>query len=493
MQVLRELTHLVRVEYVLDRLPKPCSGKKTRQVKDLFRLLKQSPGLADRELARALFGKTRAANHPPFIALVEEITWASLQETLEPRGRHVNHPTRHELMIRCDRMITLLDTLGGGLSEVQLQLWHKLGNACRKCDYVSLEIECQNRKFKYYTSQQLNERKYAELEKRITQLSVTQQACNQCKSSMLLVRGFLADETPLPEYFSLSSIQNAVDTYPHFDVQVYGGEVLISLAMNQRDYDEAIKRINQVYRNIIDRFPREKDLLIRLSFQKLLCYIALKDYPAGKEAWEELFSLHKKTSIKRARYQAVEAGMLLLLRCERAQDVDTYLTRFTALGGISALSEYAKGRWRAIFSALRLLNLQDNISAPAVESYLNKLNRRHKSFKVHHEDELTVAIMEICCLVVSGNIKKASKNILLLTPFIPQRLSTGSPTYRRTLFLKLLQKSASVNFHPAAIQRKTASLQTKLQKTETSISEEALSNELLSFHSLWLMIISARQ
>jgi hypothetical protein len=104
MQVLRELTPLLRIEGVLGWLQQPCSDKKTRQVKDLFRLLQQESELADRELARALFGKTRAANHPPFIALVEEITWASLQETLEPRGRHVNHPTRHESMIRCDRM-----------------------------------------------------------------------------------------------------------------------------------------------------------------------------------------------------------------------------------------------------------------------------------------------------------------------------------------------------------------------------------------------------
>jgi tetratricopeptide (TPR) repeat protein len=389
-------------------------------------------------------------------------------------------------------MITLLDALGGGLSEAQLQLWHKLGNACNKCDYISLELECLMRKFKYYTFQQLDERKYADLEKRISQLSVTQRACNQCKSSMLLVRGILANEAPLPEHFSLSTIQNAVDTYPIFDVQAYGGEVLISLAMNQKDYDEAIKRINQVYKNIIERFPRETDLLVKLSFQKLLCYIALKDYRAGKRAWEELFSLHNKTSSKRARYQTVEAGILLLLRCESVQEVGIFLTTFTALGGISGLSEHAKGRWRAIFATLRVLNLQDSTSATEIEGYLNKLNRRHKSFKAHPEDVLTVAIMDTCYLIISGNLKKASKNISRLAPFTPKRLSTSAPLYRRTLFLQLLQKSASVNFHPAAVQRKTASLQAKLKKTKISISEEALSNELLPFHSLWSMIINAR-
>lgn len=493
MQVLRELTPLVRVEYVLGRLPQPCSGKKTRQVKDLFRLLNQSPDLADRELARSLFGKTRAANHPPFIALVEETTWAALQEALEPRGRHVNHPTRHELMIRCDRMITLLDTLGGGLSEVQLQLWHKLSNACNKCDYISLELECLRRKFKYYTFQQLDERKYAELEIKINELSIIQQACNLCKSSMLLVRGHLENEAPLPEHFSLSAIQKAVDTYSHFDVQAYGGEVLISLAMNQQDYAEAIGRIDQVYAKIVARFPRETDLLIKLSFQKLLCYIALKDFPNGKKAWQELFSLYKKTSSKRAQYQAIEAGMLLLLRSERAEKAAAFLTEFTTLGGISGLSDYAKGRWRALFSALHLLNLTNSINAPVIESYLNKLNRKHKSIKAHPEDELTVAIMEACYLIITGNLKKASKNISQLLPFTPKRISTGSPLYRRALFLQLLHKSASVNFHPVAIQRKTKSLQSKLEQTELSISEESLSNELIPFNTLWLMIINARQ
>jgi hypothetical protein len=263
--------------------------------------------------------------------------------------------------------------------------------------------------------------------------------------------------------------------------------------MNQKDYAEAIKRINQVYKNIVERFPREPDLLIKLSFQKLLCYIALRDYPEGKKAWEQLFSLHKKPSSKRARYQAIEAGMLLLLRCEKIQEVDTFLTAFTAQGGISGLSEYAKGRWRAIFSALRLLNLQNGIDAPEVEGYLTKLNRRHKSFKAHQEDELTVAIMDACYLIVSGNLKKASKSISHLAPYTPKRISSGSPIYRRALFLQLLHMSASVSFHPVAMQRKTKSVQSKLQKTELSIVEESLSNELLSFNTLWLMIINARQ
>lgn len=491
MEVLRELTSLVRVESVLDRLQKPCSDKKTRQVKDFFNLLQKDPVLADRELARALFGKTRGANHPPFISLVEEITWASLQETLEPRGRYVSHPNRHELMIRCDRMITLLDTLGGSLTEVQLHLWRKLGNACSKCDYVSLELECLRRKFKYYTFQQLDEKKYATLDKRINELSAVQNACTLCKSSMLIVRGALAEAHPLPDDFDLTGVQDAVDTYPHFEVQAYGGEVLISLAMNREDYGDAIKRINQVYGNLINRFPREHDLLTSLSFKKLLCHIALRDYPAGKQAWENLYSLHKKTSAKRARYKVIEAGMLLLLRCEMTQDAASFLTAFNALGGISPLSDYDKGRWQAIFSALHLLNLRDNLHSPKVENYLNKLSRRHKSFQAHQEDEITVAIMKICRLILVGDLKKASKKISLLEPSIPDRLFTSSPDYRRMLFLKLLQIASSVNFHPAAIQRKTASLQTKLQKTELGISDDALSNELLSFHTLWQIIISA--
>ena len=310
---------------------------------------------------------------------------------------------------------------------------------------------------------------------------------------MLLVRGHLENEAPLPEHFSLSAIQKAVDTYSHFDVQAYGGEVLISLAMNQQDYAEAIGRIDQVYAKIVARFPRETDLLIKLSFQKLLCYIALKDFPNGKKAWQELFSLYKKTSSKRAHYQAIEAGMLLLLRSERAEKAAAFLTEFTTLGGISGLSDYAKGRWRALFSALHLLNLTNSINAPVIESYLNKLNRKHKSIKAHPEDELTVAIMEACYLIITGNLKKASKNISQLLPFTPKRISTGSPLYRRALFLQLLHKSASVNFHPVAIQRKTKSLQSKLEQTELSISEESLSNELIPFNTLWLMIINARQ
>lgn len=488
MLVLKELAHQLEAKQVLKRIPETCSARKERQIRDLWRLLKEKPDWTETEIARALFGKTRTASHPPYQALIEEVTWAALQELLEPRGRYVSRPNRHDLMMRCDRMITLLDNLASGLNESQVQFWRKLGNACKRCDYVSLEFESLRRQHRFYAFQQLDEKKLAQIEKRIAKLSVLQKAVDLSKSAALAVRMAMEEGEGITKAVNLTAIRKAVDNYPNFDIQCYGGEALISLAMHQEDYAEALRRIDQVSENILARFPLEDQLLMKLGWQKLQGYVALEDYPAGIASWRSLLVMSKENSSKKNCLKVVEAGMLLVLRCENTTDIEELLLAFATLGGISQLTGKEKFRWRAIFASLQLLSELKQQPNAELEGLLRKLNRGEVVKHSHRADEITTVIAEACRQLIAGNTKKAGQLIEPLSEGLPKKLLPSVSSYRRTLFLLLLTEAAAVNFHPVAVVRKTSSLQARLRESAPKATWTALSNELISFNTLWSVV-----
>lgn len=491
MQVLKELAPHVPVLEIVQRLGGTTANLKPQSIVDLFKLLQLHPEWTENELARALFGQSRSATHPAYQALIKEATWAVLQEYLYPRGRYVSSPSRMYLQLRCDRMLALIDELSVSLNDAELNLWQKLEKAASRCDYVSVELLSLNRQLRYFSFQRLDENKNKLLKNRINVLELVQNGITLCKSSAIRLRNADGENVEHISAQTLKEIGEFVNHHAYYDIQVYGGEVLISTAVEEQRFVEALRVIDKVSLFINKRFQRETDVLVTLAFQRLLCHIATKNYPEGKKAWYGLLKVSKGNSSRKSSRKVIEAGMLLHLRCEVLNDIDDLLQSFDKPDQISSFSNAEKGRWYALFSCLQLIVQFKKHPLPQINPYTKKLSRNIQNINILPTDRTMTEIITACQLIISGNYRKAQKTISKIDEKSPRRLTSGSPEYRKNIFVNLLREVAKANFHPAAIKRKTAVLESKLFASAECVTWASLSTELVSFTTLWLNIKNA--
>ncbi|TXF88467.1 hypothetical protein FUA23_14370 [Neolewinella aurantiaca] len=489
MELLREISSYVNWEQVLANMDGTQTPKKAKRIQQFFLRLQEAPATGKLEMARLLYGRTRTASHPPFLALLDELNLATLKAYLTPNGRYTSSPSRKDMIQRCERTNALLFMSAERSKEARTKFLHLLVKHAAQCHHVSLELECLQLLQAIYGYRAYDEVKLLETEAEIRRCITVNRITARCKMAALDQRMASAEGLPYPAGIPLAEIEEAVSVHKFYDIQYAGGEVLTQIAIDQQDWPGALLHSGRALSFFREYFPKEKQPFIHFLYAQVMIYAAMEDFTKGWACWKKLYQFFSKEKSRSQVGKVIEMGTILLLRCGETKTTTELMQCIADAGGVTTIGKGERGRWLTYLRTLAFLNSGQPAVLELIAQQERKLRRGGKNISLLAGDELNLGIIECLDLLKSKSYRKAAGVVAGLKNKLPGRLSSSAPEYRLHLFLKLLVESAAANFHRAATIRKTTKTLKRLKATKPGIDDNGIDIELITFELLWEIMI----
>lgn len=489
MKVLRELALHVDWETVLSFMDDHHTPKQVKRIRQFFLRLREAPATDEAEMARLLYGNSRTASHPPFKELLVKLNFATLRAFLIPNDRQTSSPSRLALIQRCERAYALLYTTSERSGETRIKHWQQLVKSTRQCHHVALELECLQVLQAIYGYRAYDEALLEETEAEIRRCINKNRVSTRCKIAAMDQRVASTEGKPYPADIPLDEVRVSVEQNKLYDIQYHGGELLTQNAIDRKDWPAALRHSERALSFFRKHFPKERQPPVHFLYSRVLIFTGLLDFVNGWACWEQLLQLSRTYRNNGQLGKVVEVGIILVLRCGNAETSGKLLRVIEDGGGTDLIPKREYGRWLTYFRGLTLLNHTRPAVLEMIAGQERKIRRGGETIRFHPEDEQNIAIMDCMLLLREQSFRKAAGIISKLRNKLPKRLSAGAPDYRLHLFIKLLVKSGTANFHRVATLRKTEKTLGRLRATTPGIDDNGIDVELIPFERLWEMIL----
>ncbi len=494
MDTLFTLVTLVSFDQLQPHIPVGCKPKEAARWRSFHQLLSTQPDLEEGEAVRLLYGNSRSANYPPFVALQAAFEWACLQAFLTPVYEG-NKMSRASAQSYCWQGLALANMLRthAKLKEVLLPII----KIAKEHDLMNTQLEAAMMLHSYYVFAALDVDKSEENIELAKNLAAVQRMVDTCKAAYYDFRHRTSqeqlDKGDLQSFLAKvhPEIAATVEEVQFYDVQYFGGLFLVQSTLWMEDYPAALSWADKIRLFFRRYFAAERGLQQQLCYFQLQACIGLLNYEQGAKILEELaLLLQEDTQQPDQNARLMEAHIILCLRTAQrtaatdliAQINESIQQRQLPKSYFPQYLLYVQQLSCLLRSEARLLTLPLNEQVTDCERLLMKSSSIEQMTEV---GKWNFYLVQATSAVQQKNYKAATQYLQTLVPELPKRLKRDHPLYRLHIFAQLLETTAKANFHRAATLRKTATLSKKLAETKARIDEEALENELLPFQWLW--------
>ncbi|MCB0554122.1 MAG: hypothetical protein KDD02_11265 [Phaeodactylibacter sp.] len=225
-------------------------------------------------------------------------------------------------------------------------------------------------------------------------------------------------------------------------------------------------------------------------YQKMACYLQLRQFEKGKETAEFCLDLMEEGSYNWFKY----LELYFILSMHTAQYRQAYLVFVQASGHsrFKFLPENVRELWRIYEAYVHYLKVLGEFKPGRKDPRLNKfrLGRFLNQTTIYSKDKeglnISILVVQILFFILKKDYGKAGDHIQAIEQYCQRYLKKGE-TYRSSCFIKMLLQIPKANYHKAAVTRKAAKYLAKLKEVPIEVAGQSYEVEILPYEALWKM------
>lgn len=231
--------------------------------------------------------------------------------------------------------------------------------------------------------------------------------------------------------------------------------------------------------------------LLTFLYQKLVCHIQLKDYPAGRCVVERALELEREGSYNW--YKNRELCLLLALHTRNYQEAFNIWQQASQHPSFKQLGQRPDEQWKIYEAWLHFLIFIGKLSPPQEGSSskfrINKFLNEVPTFsKDKRGMNIPILIIQILFIIAQKRYDLVISRMEAIDRYCSRYLKHDE-NYRSNVFIRLLLQIPKAHFHPKTVLQRAERHLSLLQQNPLQISPQGHEIEIIPFEDLWEMTV----
>lgn len=395
----------------------------------------------------------------------------------------------------CKEWAAVKILLNRGASKIAVDLALKIFKRAEYYQFSELLVNISKILRLYYSTRQPDARKLKYYDELHTQYVQLWQSENLAEDLYIrLVYSHLFDQNASTEpsparayYEQLAPLQEQHRSY-HFLRHVY--LLKVAALMAEVNYAEAALACDEALNALSSIEFVPKVAFLTFLYQKLVCHIQLKNYPAGRMVVEKALELEKEGSFNW--FKNRELCLILALHTHNYAEAQQVWQHATCHPSFHTLGKRALEKWKIYEAWLEYLLFIGKLKSNSVEaSGKFRLNKFLNEVPIFSKDKrgmnVPILVIQILFLIAQKRHDAVLSRIEAIERYCSRYLKQDE-NYRCNVFIRLLLQIPKAHFHPQTVLSRAERYLKLLEQYPLQMSPQGYELEVIPFEELWAMV-----